>query len=307
MKKNIFLALVAAMSAMTAFAADPGDRGEQIRVNPAAEPGAKFDSIWVDYDVTQDNLRGMKIHLSFSAFNMKDMGAYVAIYFEYNDDLAGFLKDKNKKFQSSEGEVAVYKSIKPAYDPAVYKDLQLFMPYSELDLEPGIYDLNMDIKLIYEKGGIISRLTYYDFEYTKPGSPADVESGTQADARLDKLWIDYNVTEGGKNGMLIHVNFTAINLKDVDCYLAVYFAQKNGDKIEGNTTNFRSKGGQLAVYKSIKPAYAEAVFTDLKLFMPYSEIKLGKGRFDLKLDANLILPNGDMIKHLKDHEFWFEQ
>ena len=305
MKKIICLYLFSLIIIVGALAAD---YKSAININRVATgPGANFDSIWVEYDVTEDNLRGMKIHLSFSAFSMKAMEAYVAIYFEYNDDLAGFLKDKNKKYQSAEGDVAIYKLITPAYDPAVYKDLQLFMPYTELDLEPGIYDLTMDVKLIYKQGGMINRLTYYDFEYTKPGSPADVESKAQADAKLDKLWIDYNVTEGEKNGMLIHVNFTAMNLKDVDCYMAIYFEKKNGEKIDGISSAYRSKAGQLAVYKSIKPAYADAVFTDFKLFMPYSEIKLDKGRFDLKLDANLILKNGDMIKHLKDHEFWFEQ
>ena len=271
------------------------------------EPSAAFDSIWVEYDVKEGEARGMKIHVAFSAYGMKDMDAYLAIYFKYNDDLAGFLKDKNKKFQSSEGDVAVYRSIKPAYDPAVYKDLSLFIPYNELDLEPGIYDLTMDVKLIYQKGGVLQWLTYYDFEYSKPGSPADVESTTKADVIFDKLWIDYNVTENGKLGMRVHVKFTAYNLKDVDCYVALYIEKKTGEKIDGISPEYRSKGGQLAVYKSLKPAYAEAVYKDVMLFMPYSEIKLGKGKYDLIMDANIILKNGDMIKHLEDHAFWIEQ
>jgi hypothetical protein len=302
MNKTIVLTLIAIAIAINLFAEDANKKKFD-----RADPSATFDSIWVDYGVKVDEVLGMRIHLSFSAYNMKEMDAYVAIYFEYNDDLAGFLKDKNKKFQSSEGDVAIYKSIKPAYDPAVYKDLELFMPYSELDLEPGIYDLTMDAKLIYNKGGLIDKLTYYDFEYTKPGSPADVETKAQADATLDKLWIDYDVTEDGKKGMMIHTKFTASNLKDVDCYLVVYFKMKNGEKIDGNNAAYRSKAGQLAVYKKILPAYVEAVYSDVKLFMPYTEIKLGKGKFDLKLDVNLILKNGDLVKHLKDHEFWFEQ
>jgi len=75
MKKILFKALVALLISSTVFAADHAARGTQIRVRPAAEPGATFDSIWVDYDVLQDNLRGMKVHPSFSASNMKDMGA----------------------------------------------------------------------------------------------------------------------------------------------------------------------------------------------------------------------------------------
>jgi len=267
MKKIILLFTIVFSVAGNSFAKGV----PKINLN-TADPSARFDSIWVDYDVSEGGVRGMKIHLSFSAYNMKGIDAYLAIYFEYNDDIAGFLKDKNKKFQSSEGDVAVYKSIKPAYDPAIYKDLQLFMPYNELDLEPGIYDLTMDVKLIYQAGGLLQWLTYHDFEYTKPGSPADVESATQADARLDKLWVDYNVTEDGKLGMRIHVKFTTMNLKDVDCYVAVYFEKKTGEKINGFNTAYSSKSGQLAVYKSLKPAYAESVYDDLKLFMPYSEI-----------------------------------
>jgi hypothetical protein len=271
-----------------------------------AEPSATFDSIWVDYDVTENEQLGMWIHLSFSTYGMKDMDAYVAIYFEYNDDMAGFLKDKNKKFQSTDGDVAVYKAIKPAYDPADYKDLQLFMPYSELDLEPGIYDLTMDTKIIRKQGGLIQWLTYYDFEYTKPGSPADEASPYKADAILDDLWVDYDVTENGKKGMRIHAKFTTYNLKDVDCFLGLYFEQKNGEKLEG-TTGYKSKSGQLAVYKSLKPAYAEAVYSDLQLFMPYSEITLPAGKYDLILKADLILKNGDLIKHLKNYDFWFSK
>lgn len=270
-----------------------------------AEPSAYFDSIWVDYGVTEEGKLGMRVHLKFTAYGMKNMDAYLAIYFTYNDDIAGVLKDKNNKFVSTAGDVALYRSIKPAYDPAVYDDLSAFMPYSELDLEPGNYDLTMDVKLIYAKGGEIAKLTYYDFEYSKPGSPADVESETQVDVIFEDLWVDYDVMEDGKKGMRIHVKFTANNMKGIDSYVAVYFEKKNGEAIQGLTTQYRSKNGQLAVYKSIKPAYDEAVYKDVQLFMPYSEINVSKGKHDLRLDAEIILENGDMVKHLKDHDFWF--
>lgn len=271
------------------------------------QPRASFDSIWVDYDIEQDGMRGMRIHLGFSVQGMKEMDGYVAIYFEYNDEIAGYLKDKNSKYNSSEGDVAVYRAVKPAYDPAVYQDLELFMPYSELDLEPGVYDLTMDAKIIYKAGGVISRLTYYDFEYKKPGSPADAVSKNKADVSFDKMWVDYDVSDGGEKGMRIHVNFSINNMKNVDGYVAVYFEKKNGEKILSEHTGYKSKSGQLAVYRSIKPAYDEAIYTDLQLFMPYSKIDIPRGRHDLKMDVDIILKNGDMVSHLKDHEFWFER
>jgi hypothetical protein len=121
------------------------------------------------------------------------------------------------------------------------------------------------------------------------------------------MWIDYDVTENGKKGMRMHLKFTAINLKGVDAYAAIYFEKKNGEKINGVSTEYRSKNGQLAVYKSLKPAYDEAVYKDLQLFMPYSEINVGTGKFDLKMKAEIIYPSGDLIKHMKDLEFWFSR
>lgn len=273
----------------------------------ADEPTAEFDSIWVDYGVREDNILGMRIHLKFTAYGMKNTDGYLAIYFTYNDDIAGILKDKNNKYVSTVGDVAVYRSIKPAYDPAVYDDLSVFMPYAELDLEPGEYDLTMDVKLIYKAGGEIAKLTYYDFEYSKPGSPADVESETKVDVTFEDMWIDYDITEAGKKGMRIHVKFGIKHMKDVDAYVAVYFEKKNGEAIEGLSSTYRSKNGQLAVYKSIKPAYDDAVYKDFTLFMPYTEINVPKGKHDLKLEADIILTNGDMVKHLSDREFWFER
>ncbi len=271
-----------------------------------AEPKATFDKIWVDYDITEENQKGMRIHLKFTATGMKNMDAYVAIYFEYNDEVGGYVKDKNQKYNSTEGDAALYKSIKPAYDPADYNDLQLFMPYSELDLEPGEYDISMDIKVIYKAGGVLSFLTKYDFEYSKPGSPTII-GDTWATAVFEDLSVDYDVIENGQKGMRVLVKCTLKDLKGIDCYLALYFEKKNGEIIKGTKTEFRSTSGQLAAFKSLKPAYDDAVYNDLQLFIPYTEFNVSKGRHDLKMNADIIFKNGDMIKHLKTHDFWFEK
>ncbi|HUM98005.1 MAG TPA: hypothetical protein PK275_09120 [Chitinophagaceae bacterium] len=271
-----------------------------------ADPSAVYDSIWIDYDVKENDVLGMRIHLAFTTYNMKGMDAYVAIYYTYNDEIAGVLKDKNNKLVSTAGDVAVYKSIKPNYDPAVYKDLQIFMPYSEFDLEPGLYDLTLDAKVIYKAGGMISRLTYFDFEYTKPGSPADAVSEMKTDVLFREIKVDYDYTEKGQLGLRVHLNFSTINMKGVDAYAAVYFKLRNGDKVEGKTSTYRSKSGQLAVYKSIKPNYDESDYKDLSLFLPYDEIP-GSGKIRMKMVAEIIFPSGDLIKTLGEKYFLFER
>lgn len=268
-------------------------------------PHATFSKQWIDYDVFEDGVKGMRIHIMFTAYEMKDLGSYAAIYFQ--DDLGNKLKDKNQKFNSTSGEVAVYKLLNPCCDVTDYKDLQVFMPYDELDLEPGSYNLTMDVDVIYKEGGMIQHLNYYDFEYTKPGGLSrTTRTSSSLNATFDNMSVDYDVTENGVKGMRIHAKFTLFNMKGVDAYLAIYFATKNGEKLKTSNTSYSSKEGQVAVYKSLKPAYDQAVYSDLQVFMPYSELNLRPAKYDLTMDLDVIYQNGDLVKHLKYYDFWYE-
>lgn len=302
MKKMIYSSLFAIVLMISIQSA--GSPVKPFNINTG--PSATFDKLWVDYDVTEDGLKGMRIHVKFTAYDMLNTDAYLAIYFEYDNEMGGYLKDKNQKYYSTEGDVAVYKSIKPLYNPAVYDDLQVFMPYSELDLDAGNYDLSMDVKIIYQAGGLISKLTTYDFTYTKPGASGGTPASS-ASATFDKMWVDYDVTEDGRKGMRIHVKFSVTSMKNVDSYLAIYFEKKDGTKLTTSNTDYRSKSGQVALYKSLLPAYDETDYNDLQLFMPYNELNLGSGRFDLKMDVDVIYKGGDLVKHLNYYDFWFSQ
>jgi hypothetical protein len=171
----------------------------------------------------------------------------------------------------------------------------------------------MDVDLIYKSGGLIQHLTFEDFSFTQPESdvdeaplpPAD-NTPTNLKATVEKVWVDYGVIENGKTGMRIHVNFTVRGLKGVESYLAIYFERKNGDKLL-NTNPTYSKDGQLAVLKGLRPGFEPTTYEDAQLFLPYEEIKLGRGVFDLKMDIDLIYKNGDLFQHLDFYEFVFKR
>lgn len=278
--------------------------------NKTFAPSAAFDKLWIDYDVFDNGIKGMKIHVKFTAYEMKDMDAYVAIYFQSDDENATWLMDKNSKYNSTDGYVAVYRSIKPQYDPAIYNDLDVFMPYSELDLDPGEYDLAMDVKLIYKAGGLISKLTKHYFEYTKPGStttPAGGAPGNKITATFKDLWVDFDVYENSQKGMKIHAKFSVSSMKNIEGYLAFYFEKKDGTRLTSNNSTYRSKTGQLAAYKLVTPAYEQTDYNDMSVFIPYSEFSLPAGRNDLKIDADLIYKEGGMIQHLKYFDFYINK
>jgi len=144
---------------------------EPVKNDPASDKrksnaaSAAFEKIWVDYNVKEKGRLGMRIHVKFSVYNMKDVDSQLAIYFEKSDGTK--LKSTNRKFTGKDGQVAVFRALKPGFDDTVYKDLEVFMPYEELKLEGGKYNLKMDADVIYENGGLVEHLGYHDFLYEK--------------------------------------------------------------------------------------------------------------------------------------------
>jgi len=284
-----------------------------IRINgPAAptptpynnnKPSASFKDIWVDYDVKESNQLGMRIHVKFTAYGMKNLNSYLAIYFMTED--GDYLKDKNDKYNSSSDDVAVYRELTPAYDPADFNDLSVFMPYSELDLTDGSWDLKMDVKLIYKAGGLIQELTKKAFNY-KQGDTVE-RNPTSVTTKLTRIWVDYNVTEGSRRGMRIHVNFEVTGLKGVDSKLVARVQKENGTYLSNNNSGFSNDSGQLEVAFEMKPGFPTTVYKDADMFLPYNEINISSGKYNLKLDVDLSYEDGELIKHLDFYEFEFER
>jgi hypothetical protein len=139
-------------------------------------------------------------------------------------------------------------------------------------------------------------------------SPEDSpQTDTPAKTEFGEIRVDYNVTEKGRLGMRIHVDCSVKNMKDVSSYLALYFQKKDGTKLLTNKQGFRSKDGQVALYKALKPAYDDAVYEDSQFFIPYEEFNLKRGKYDLQIDVDLIYENGDIAEHMTLYDFEYEK
>ena len=270
--------------------------------NNNTRPSASFKDIWIDYDITEGGQKGMRIHVKFTAYGMKNLDSYMAIYFMDGD--GNYLKDNNNKYNSSSGDVAVYRELKPGYDPAEYADYTVFMPYSELDIADGNWDLTMDVKLIYKAGGLIQELTKKAFNY-KQGNPSPRPTGSVT-AKSNRVWIDYNVTEGGKRGMRIHVSFEVTGLKGVDAKLTARVQKENNTFLTNSNGAYSNDEGQLAVSFDMKPGFPTTVYKDADIFLPYSEINVARGKWNLKLDIDINYGEGE-YQHLAIYEFEFER
>jgi hypothetical protein len=89
------------------------------------------------YNTTEDGVLGMSIFPQFSITNGANVEAEVAAYFSQQDGQP--LKDFNQKYYTSEGQVAVSKKIMGCCKTSMpTQDFHLFIPYSELHLNPNL-------------------------------------------------------------------------------------------------------------------------------------------------------------------------
>lgn len=311
-KRNILPVLLCSVFLVTAATAKTPVQGTQINedsqvTNNNFAPYATFQNLWIDYNVTQDGQKGMLIHTAFKTFNMKGIPGYLALYFQYRNGTA--MKDRNGKFNSADDTVAVYREINPGYQVADFEDEALFMPYDELDLDSGKYELRIDASIIYKQGGLITRLKYYDFDYNN--SSNSTTNNKKPSATFETMWVDYDVRQGGKLGMVAHIKANVFDMKGKTGHIAFYFQKKDNSKLFTSNQTYRSndpdREGQVVAYYAISPGFDNALYEDASVFMPYSEFNVPSGRHELVMDVDLIDKNGGILQHIHLYPFWYKK
>lgn len=134
-----------------------------------------------------------------------------------------------------------------------------------------------------------------------------VKTDAEPRATIDRIWVDFNVQEGGKIGMRVHTAFTAYNLKGRQVYLALYFSKADGTPLKTSNARYATTSGQTAGFMLLEPAYDESYYKDVEIFIPYQEFNLAPGKYNLQIDASLIYKGGGLISHLDYYDFEYEK
>jgi hypothetical protein len=132
------------------------------------DPEATFEGARIVHNVTVDGEKGMRVHAKFTVHYGLNVPCRMIAYFYYDDGTA--LKSGDKNYSSTEGNVSARSFFTPKYDPAVYNDLQLFVPYEALNMESGDdYDLKFYLALYDNDGGrFFGKSGWYKFHLTMP-------------------------------------------------------------------------------------------------------------------------------------------
>jgi hypothetical protein len=134
------------------------------------DPEAIYEGARIVHNVTVDGVKGMRVHAKFHVRYGKGVPSMMIAYFYYDDAQNTPLKSGDEGYRDKKGNVSCLVNFTPAYDPAVYEDLQLFMPYEALNMESGeSYDLKFYLALYDKEGGrFFGKSGWYKFKLTMP-------------------------------------------------------------------------------------------------------------------------------------------
>ena len=134
------------------------------------DPEAIYEGARIVHNVTVDGVKGMRVHAKFRVRYGKGVPSMMIAYFFYDDADNTPLKTDDPNFRDKKGGVSCHVNFTPAYDPAIYEDLQLFMPYEALNMESGeTYHLKFYLALYDKEGGrFFGKSGWYKFKLTMP-------------------------------------------------------------------------------------------------------------------------------------------
>ena len=122
------------------------------------------------HNVTLNGQKGMRVHANFTVKYGYNVSCRLIAYFCCDDSDNTPLKSANPQYRNKVGNVSGSVYFKPAYDPAVYKDHQLFVPYDALNMESGAqYDLKFYLALYDNEGQrFFGKSGWYKFQLAVP-------------------------------------------------------------------------------------------------------------------------------------------
>lgn len=115
----------------------------------------------------------------------------------------------------------------------------------------------------------------------------DIKQQSGSGAKINSIWVDHNVFNGGQKGMMIHMDFEVNGLKNHTINPVAYFYYANGTRLNDYDGYYRTTDGQVSVGDSSVADYEGTQWKDFKLFMPYAQLHMGTGNFDLKFQIEI--------------------
>lgn len=115
----------------------------------------------------------------------------------------------------------------------------------------------------------------------------DIKQPSGSGAKINRIWVDHNTFNGGQKGMMIHIDFEVNGLKNHTINPVAYFYYSNGNRLNDYDGYYRTTDGQVSIGDTSNADYEGTQWKDFKLFMPYNQLHMGTGSYDLKFQIEI--------------------
>lgn len=142
--------------------------GKEVRIDIKQDgrtgPYAEIEELWVDHDVTEDNIKGMRIHTTYKVSGLLNQTIFCKIAFYQGDNITPLHDQSGRSLIKQVQGDAIY-------EESIWRDRKIFIPYSFLNMGPGTGTLSFDVIITDEKGNTLVRKDNYQFQYTNTITP----------------------------------------------------------------------------------------------------------------------------------------
>lgn len=129
------------------FEIKSGDLSRRINITQYgnANPSGSITRVWVEHNVYHNGAKGMKIHATYDVENMKDKYVYMYTYFYYEDNSTPLKDPYGNNLSMSSSGVAQYEN-------TTFNDTWHFIPYTNLNMQPGYSSINLSFDVSIKDG-----------------------------------------------------------------------------------------------------------------------------------------------------------
>lgn len=120
-------------------------------IKPPTKPMGRILNVRVEYNQTENRKKGMRIRATFEIDRYKGQPGIVCAYFYRENGTP--LKDRNRQYHATDGNVAAGGWFRPGYVNTTYRDYAIFIPYSELHTGSGRHDLKFMVQIFNRSTG----------------------------------------------------------------------------------------------------------------------------------------------------------
>ena len=140
--------------------------------------------------------------------------------------------------------------------------------------------------------------------YNKASSSSNGQNSSNGaiSANIERVWVDHGVYKDEKKGMMIHVKFNVKNALGRKGKVIAYFNYQDGSALEDYNGKYCTSGGKVCASSEFSPKYSSSNYNDFKIFMPYSELHMGKGSSKLDFYLNIWIDGKNYYKGIR-HKF----